>query len=300
MTSTTASLCRAKIVILKSITCMTPYNDRINHPIHRTAPADPGSGDDPVVKPVKGKRTPDTGRLAVLVGTAVDLDQLVRSMGLSAYRPHPLFTSRLYIRDRNDTEPVSLVGPFVGAPYAVMLLETLVAWGVRHFFFYGWCGAVSPEVKIGDILLPTAAFIDEGTSVHYCDWREAATVSHPTPASVRQIRRLLEPESTRLHAGAVWTTDAIFRETRDKIRRFQAEGALGVDMETSALFSAAHYRGVAIGGILVVSDELSSLHWLPGFKTEAFASGRSLACEMIKRLCQHPLSIRTSPTESQS
>lgn len=279
---------------------MATDKDRIDLPIKRNAPADRESTDDAVVKPVKGKRTPDTGRLAVLVGTSVDLDQLVRSMGLSAYRPHPLFTSHLYIRARKDTEPLSLVGPIVGAPYAVMLLETLVAWGVRHFFFFGWCGAVSPEVKIGDILLPTAAFIDEGTSVHYGVSPEAATVSHPTPASVAQIRNILEPENTRLHAGAVWTTDAIFRETPDKIRRFQAEGALGVDMEMSALFSAAHYRGVDIGGILVVSDELSSLHWVPGFKTEAFASGRSLACEMVKRLCQHTLSIHTSSKESPS
>ncbi|MDP4980236.1 MAG: nucleoside phosphorylase [Desulfobacterales bacterium] len=278
---------------------MTTFKDRIDQPIKRHPPADRGSVDDAVVKPVKGKRTPDTGRLAVLVGTVVDLDQLVRSMGLTAQRPHPLFTSRLFVRDQNDAEPISLVGPIVGAPYAVMLLETLVAWGVRHFFFLGWCGAVSPAVKIGDILLPTAALIDEGTSVHYCDSREAPTVSHPTPASVEMIRHMLAPENTRLHAGAVWTTDAIFRETPDKIRRFQAEGALAVDMEMSALFSAAHYRGVDIGGMLVVSDELSSLHWVPGFKTEAFASGRSLACQMIERLCQ-PLSIHTSPKESQS
>lgn len=279
---------------------MPTFKDRTDQPVKRHAPADRGSADDAVVKPVKGKRTPDTGRRAVLVGTSVDLDQLVRSLDLSTRRPHPLFTSRLYVRARNDAEPVSLVGPIVGAPYAVMLLETLVAWGVRHFFFFGWCGAVSPAVKIGDILLPTAAFIDEGTSVHYCDSQEAPTVSHPTPASVEKIRYMLDPENTRLHAGAVWTTDAIFRETPNKIRRFQAKGALAVDMEMSALFSAAHYRGVEIGGILVVSDELSSLHWLPGFKTEAFASGRSLACEIIKRLCQQPLSIHASPDELQS
>ena len=278
---------------------MTTFKDRIDQPIKRQPPADRGSVDDAVVKPVKGKRTPDTGRLAVLVGTVVDLDQLVRSMGLTAQRPHPLFTSRLFVRDQNDAEPISLVGPIVGAPYAVMLLETLVAWGVRHFFFLGWCGAVSPAVKIGDILLPTAALIDEGTSVHYCDSREAPTVSHPTPASVEMVRHMLAPEDTPLHAGTVWTTDAIFRETPDKIRRFRDEGALAVDMEMSALFSAAHYRGVEIGGILVVSDELSSLRWVPGFKTEAFASGRSQACEIIERLCQF-LSIHTSPKESPS
>jgi uridine phosphorylase len=278
---------------------MTPSKDRSDRSVNRPADADRLAGDDAVVKPVKGKSTPDTGRLAVLAGTSVDLDRLVAALGLSGLAPRPLFTSRLYARAFKDAEPVSLIGPIVGAPYAVMLLETLAAWGVRHFFFFGWCGAVSPAVKIGDILVPTAAFIDEGTSLHYRVSRRAPTVSHPTPALVERIRRLLEPEETRLHTGAVWTTDAIFRETPEKIKRFRNKGALAVDMETSALFSAAHYRGVGIGGILVVSDELSSLHWVPGFKTEAFASGRSLACEVIKRLCQ-PLSNHESPEGSQS
>ncbi len=278
---------------------MTPSKDRSGRSGNRPADVDRLAGDDAVVKPVKGKRTPDTGRLAVLAGTSVDLDRLVAALGLSGLAPRPLFTSRLYVRAFKDAEAVSLIGPIVGAPYAVMLLETLAAWGVRHFFFFGWCGAVSPAVKIGDILVPTAAFIDEGTSVHYRVSRRVPTVSHPTPALVERIRRLLEPEETRLHTGAVWTTDAIFRETPEKIKRFRNKGALAVDMETSALFSAAHYRGVGIGGILVVSDDLSSLHWVPGFKTEAFASGRFLACEVIKRLCQ-PLSNHKSPEGSQS
>ena len=61
----------------------------------------------------------------------------------------------------------SITGPFIGAPYAAMLLETLIAWGARRIIFLGWCGAVAEEVKIGDIILPTAALIDEGTSGHY-------------------------------------------------------------------------------------------------------------------------------------
>jgi len=48
-----------------------------------------------------------------------------------------------------------VVGPFVGAPYAAMLLETLIAWDVEKIIFFGWCGAISHDVKIGDIIIPT-------------------------------------------------------------------------------------------------------------------------------------------------
>jgi hypothetical protein len=35
----------------------------------------------------------------------------------------------------------------------------------------------------------------------------------------------------------------------------------------------------------VVSDDLSSLTWRPGFKDPAFIRGRELACSVIGRLC---------------
>ena len=55
----------------------------------------------------------------------------------------------------------------MGAPYAVMILETLAAWGAKQVIFLGWCGAISATVSIGDILVPTLAWIDEGTSRAY-------------------------------------------------------------------------------------------------------------------------------------
>ncbi len=278
---------------------MTPSEARHNRPPTPPAFAAGGCRDDAVVKPVRGRRTPDPGRLAILVATTVDLDQLLCSLGPAAPAPYRLFTSRMHVHRIGEAGPFALVGPMVGAPYAVMLLETLAAWGVRHFFFLGWCGAVSAAVKTGDLLVPTAALIDEGTSVHYREPGLLPPVSYPAPSAVDRIKELLAHDPCRQHAGTVWTTDAIFRETPAKIRRFQAEGALAVDMETSALFSAARFRGVDLGGLLVVSDELSSLHWQPGFKTEAFSTGRSRACEVIKRLCHLP-PMRTSSKESPS
>jgi purine-nucleoside phosphorylase len=56
-------------------------------------------------------------------------------------------------------------------------------------------------------------------------------------------------------------------------------------MELSALYSVAQFRQVALVGILVVSDELSSLDWRPGFKDERFVQGRRTVCRVVAELC---------------
>ena len=61
---------------------------------------------------------------------------------------------------------------------------------------------------------------------------------------------------------------------------------LGVDMEISALFSIGRYRSVDVAGVLVVSDELSTLTWRQGFKTPQFAKGRKTTIEALITICQ--------------
>jgi hypothetical protein len=41
---------------------------------------------------------------------------------------------------------------------------------------------------------------------------------------------------------------------------------------------------VDLGAILVVSDELSTLSWRPGFKHQRFLEGRKIACTVIREL----------------
>jgi purine-nucleoside phosphorylase len=65
--------------------------------------------------------------------------------------------------------------------------------------------------------------------------------------------------------GPIWTTDAPFRETPQKIRQFQVAGVHAVDMEMAALFAVAHYRGCEVAALLLVSDECYHATWKPGF-----------------------------------
>ncbi len=236
---------------------------------------------DAIVNPVKPKNLPDIGPVAVMVATRVDLFYLCDLFNYTKDDFQRLFISRLYF---NGLHPAgfSVTGPFIGAPYAVMLLETLIAWGVRKIVFLGWCGAISEKVKIGDIIVPTSAIIDEGTSAHYAKAHNGC--SRASSSMLSLIRKVLDKNHIDFHTGTVWSTDAVYRETRQQVENYQQNGILAVEMEISALYSVAQFRRVELGGILVVSDELSSLKWRPGFKRERFLQGRQKACTVVKEL----------------
>ena len=240
---------------------------------------------DAVIDPGGTMKPINLGPVAIMAATRPDFDLLKKGLSLTGDPFRDLLYSRLYYSDPSN---VAVVGPMLGAPYAVMILETLIAWGVRKVIFWGWCGAVGHQVKIGDILIPTGAIIDEGTSQHYSDHKSKPDNPWPEPAEeiLAKIDTVCESLPASLHHGLVWTTDAVYRETGEKIRYYQERDVLAVDMETSALFSVARFRKIALGGILVVSDELSTLQWNPGFNSASFKKGRKAAFEMVKRLCQ--------------
>ncbi len=228
-----------------------------------------------IVQPIVTPNTPRIGPLGVLSATRTDMPALITALELGNRR-RDLYMSHLYVRD----DGVFLSGPFMGAPYSVMILETLAAWGAKQIIFMGWCGAISPSISIGDILVPTLAWIDEGTSQAY----SSNLIARPSDAMTCGIKSALKSSALPFHEGAIWTTDAIFRETPDKVKHFLNKGALAVEMELSALFTVSVFLGVALSAILVVSDDLSSLTWKPGFKDKRFVDTRHRLAAVIAKL----------------
>lgn len=241
------------------------------------------SQNDGIILPKKGKNSPELGPVAVVSGTETDLLVLRELFDVDADDYQKLFTSRLYVSS-SSTGGTSLCGPLVGAPYAVMVIENLIAWGARTLFYLGWCGSISQQVKIGDIVVATSALIDEGTSGHYQHNENGR--SYPSEGLAARLSAEMTHAQIKFHSGAIWTTDAIYRETRHKVETYQRLNALAVEMEISALFTVASYRDADLAALAVVSDELTSFKWRPGFKMEEFKRGRQAACEVIKNVCQ--------------
>lgn len=235
---------------------------------------------DAIIEPRRGKSSPRLGPVAVLAATEPDLGALRSRLGFDSDPGRHLYISRLYASSESFPD-VCLAGPLVGAPYAVMIAETLVAWGARRLVFLGWCGALSEPVSIGDLVLPTSAFVDEGTSRHYVADASESTASGPL---IQALSKAAAAVGIGPRPGPVWTTDAPFRETREKVLAYRRRGALAVEMECSALFTVGACRAVDVAALLVVSDDLSSLSWKPGFKDPRFAHGRETAGRVIANL----------------
>jgi uridine phosphorylase len=148
----------------------------------------------------------------------------------------------------------------VGAPLAAGMLEEVIARGGRKFVACGGAGVLDKTIASGDIIVPTSALRDEGTSYHYLPpAREVA----PTERVVKALMEVLHERACRHVMGKTWTTDGFYRETRGRIARRREEGCIAVEMEASALFAVAQFRGVEIGMLLYGGDDVTGIEWDP-------------------------------------
>ncbi|MGE3538987.1 MAG: nucleoside phosphorylase [Candidatus Tectimicrobiota bacterium] len=214
-------------------------------------------------------------RQTVLVTLLPALERRVlQQLGAPRAQPTPIQHQALY---QPDTVPFALIASPMGAPMAVMLLEQLIALGARSFIYLGFCGALATQYRIGDGFLPTQAIREEGTSYHYLP-------AHLVPCAAPSIQARLLAQAAQqqliVRQGPIWTTDAVYRETPQKIQHYQAAGVHAVDMEMAALFAVAQYRGCQLGALLLVSDECYHPTWKPGFGATA-----------LRQACQSAASI---------
>ncbi|UPW01760.1 nucleoside phosphorylase [Halorussus gelatinilyticus] len=172
------------------------------------------------------------------------------------------YYGQLYCFEDTDYS-VGVMGNFgIGAPTAVMLLDELIADDVEAFLSVGIAGCLDESVEMGEFVVPDRAIRDEGTSHHYV---ESETYAYPSDELLDATTELLDERGEPFHVGPTWTTDAIYRETKREIERYAAEGVLTVEMEASAVFAVADYRGVDAGAMFVVSDYLGLSDWEPKF-----------------------------------
>lgn len=189
-------------------------------------------------------------------------------LGLTIHQG-PLFANR----------SVTLLKGPVGAPLAAGTMEELAELGAKRLWVLGYAGSLDPRFPLGSVVLVAKAWADEGTSPHYGrdGW------SHPDLA---MTDRLAGSDSS-LATGNNWTTDAIYRETPQKIRHFTEQGCHMVDMETSCYFHVGAALGLSVAALMVISDEL--FHpWNPGFGSTPVRDGIREAYRLLGRALDLP------------
>lgn len=151
---------------------------------------------------------------------------------------------------------------YFGAPAVVSLAEALIAAGIKKQIIFGETGSISPKINVGEALVPTFAIREEGTSYHYLP---PSAQAKPSANLLKKLKAILDEVGVQYKEGGVWTTDAPFRETMDKVVSYSRLGVLAVEMECSAIFCLSIYRQSKVAAILVVTDALYEGTWKPAF-----------------------------------
>lgn len=218
-----------------------------------------------IINPIRYPREPVISRGCIFFVNPGDQKFVAEEARQAKAKKHFLFNSNLY--ELPGDSACFWAGPSLGAPMATMTMEKLIALGAKEIVLFGCCGSLHESLTIGDIFLPTWGRSEEGVSQHYPGKEGLPATSDYLRA---QLKSFYLSRGFKLSEGPIWTTDAPFRETRDKIVSYGKEGVMAVDMELTALATVARFRGVKLAAVMLVSDELFRSDWRPGFASKSF------------------------------
>lgn len=207
-----------------------------------------------MIKPIE-----DFPKIAVSCFSYVTFDRLLKE--LNGVPIESIGTANMNIpvyKVIYDGTEIALFMSYVGAAGCVAILENIFAMGVEKIVLFGTCGVLSGDIKDCSIIIPTVAMRDEGTSFHYAHASDEIQVNKKYKDDFIKI---LEQHNCSYTMGKVWTTDACYRETREKVNRRKESGCICVDMECSAVAALADFRDKEVFHFFYAADNLDNEEW---------------------------------------
>ncbi|MCM8830644.1 MAG: hypothetical protein NC918_00405 [Candidatus Omnitrophica bacterium] len=138
------------------------------------------------------------------------------------------------------------------SPDSAFVTELLCVGGIKTLIRIGSCGALRQDIQIGDFVIVDKIIRGDGATRYYVN---EDFVARPTDALTNKLETIFKNVGS-VFKGAVWTTDALFRETKDIVNSYINKGAICVDMVTSPFVTIANLYKVDVGVVLAVSDNL--------------------------------------------
>jgi uridine phosphorylase len=146
---------------------------------------------------------------------------------------------------------ISLIFSGMGAPAVVNTLEMVRYNGGERVVIFGACGGASPNVQVGDLLIPKGAVRGEGASRYY------APIEFPAAFDVELTYQLIKEAEKQdivpIHHGFVYTTDASYRQGAEIYETYKGL-VLGADCECSAAAVAGAAMQLKVSALFFCTD----------------------------------------------
>lgn len=150
----------------------------------------------------------------------------------------------------NDGEPLTIQSTGMGGPSAAIVLHELISLGVTRAIRVGTCGALDPELGLGDLVVAREAIAADGTSSAL----GAGQLAHADPTLADALAWEAGQRERAHREGRIVSTDLFYERDSTRNASWSAEGALAVEMEAATLFAVGANAGIQVACILAVSD----------------------------------------------
>jgi uridine phosphorylase len=192
-----------------------------------------------------------------------------------------------------DGAPISVTSTGIGSPSAAIAVEELARVGADTFIRVGSCGAIQPEMDVGDLVITRGAVRQEGTSKEYV--RE----DYPAVADEEVVSALVaaaERLGHDYHVGLTMSADSFYAgQGREGFEGFEAAGSetlvedlkeanvLNIEMETAAICTLANVYGLRAGAVCSVFANRTTGEFMTEGESVA-AETASLAVKLLAKM----------------
>lgn len=151
---------------------------------------------------------------------------------------------------------VSVMGTGMGIPSTLIYATELVRhFGVSRLVRVGTCGAVAPDLGLGDIVVALGAGTDSHVNrIRFGGYEFPATASWPL---LERVTRTARVRGRDLRVGNVFSSDLFYHPDADLRQALVRHGILAIEMEAAGLYGAAAELGVEALAVLTVSDHVA-------------------------------------------
>lgn len=122
--------------------------------------------------------------------------------------------------------------------------------------FFGSCGSLDKSITSGHLIVPNAAYRDEGTSYHYApasDYIEIKTAG--------KLAQIFDEIGVPFIQTKTWTTDSFYRETQNNAAKRKGDGCSVVEMECASIMAVGQFRNIEVYQFLYAADCLDGNSW---------------------------------------
>ena len=234
----------------------------------------------------------DVGRVAFLPGDPGRVPKIAERFSgardLGSHREYRAYGGRI------GSEKVVAVSTGIGGPAAAIAIEELARLGVEVMIRVGTCGAISPGVKVGSVIIADAAVRMDGASAQYVPPEYPAAA---TPGVVTALSESAAALRKRAAVGITASTDAFYvgqgrrsfggflpHRSTHLVEDLRAARVLCFEMEAATLFTLGRVFGLKTGAVFAVVANRAT----DSFKLEAGVDDAiDVAVGAVRRLKKH-------------